>query len=548
MPTEVANSDKSTSGSISGLTWQNVQVTCNAGYSGTSTATCGTSGSFSSVTCIADCSTSPTQTGYMIATGSSIHLSTRTVTCATGYSGTATSITCSDGTWSTSSGCMIVSCSAYPTQSGYTIAAGSATYGTTRTVICNSGYTGTASSIICQSDASWSSSSGCTLISNFCPSSPAQTGYAIASGTQSLGSTRTASCATGYSGTALSIACQSDASWSSSSGCTLISNFCPSSPVQTGYAIEPGTQSLGSTRTASCATGYSGTALSITCQSSGAWTSLSGCIIRDCGTPVASTGYVLGSGSTTFGSLFTMTCATGYSGTASSISCASTGVWSSPSGCIIVACPSIPTQSNYVIASGASTYGSIRSVSCATGYSGTASSITCQSSGVWTASAGCSIVDCGIPVASAGYAIGSGSTTYGATYSMSCSSGYSGTAASLSCQAYGSWTAQSGCNIISCIPSPTQTGYAIAAGTSTYGSSRTVSCASGYSGSSTAITCQASAAWTLSTGCTIVSCSSSPTQSGYTFTTGASTYGSSRSATCATAYSGSKFACFSKFE
>ena len=47
-----------------------------------------------------------------------------------------------------------------------------------------------------------------------------------------------------------------------------------------------------------------------------------------------------------------------------------------------------------------------------------------------------------------------------------------------------------------------------------------------YSGTASSITCQSSAAWTTSSGCTIVSCSSSPTQAGYTIATGASTYGS----------------------
>jgi hypothetical protein len=155
----------------------------------------------------------------------------------------------------------------------------------------------------------------CTLIPDFCSSSPAQTGYVIGSGTQSLGSTRTASCATGYSGTASTIACQSDASWSSSSGCsdtdgclsntcgssgacvdtvapstgytcTCISGWfdnvgscarvaCPSTPTQTGYTIAPGSSVFESTRTTSCSNGSAGS--TITCQSSGSWSSATGC-------------------------------------------------------------------------------------------------------------------------------------------------------------------------------------------------------------------------------------------------------------------------------
>jgi len=276
----------------------------------------------------------------------------------------------------------------------------------------------------------------------------------------------------------------------------------------------------------SCSLGFSTTDLS------------SGCTIVNCDTPVASTGYTLGSGSTTFGSSYSMTCATGYSGTAAALTCQSSGSWTAQSGCTIVSCPSSPTQTGYTINSGTSTYTSTRTVSCATGYSGTASAITCEVSAAWTTSSGCTIVNCNTPVASTGYTLGSGSTTFGSSYSMTCDTGYSGTAAALTCQSSGSWTAQSGCTIVSCPSSPTQTGYTINSGASTYTSTRTVSCATGYSGTASAIACQASAAWTTSSGCTVVSCTSSPTQTGYTINSGSSTYTSTRTTSCASGYTG----------
>jgi hypothetical protein len=160
---------------------------------------------------------------------------------------------------------------------------------------------------------------------------------------------------------------------------------------------------------------------------------------------VAGTGYALGSGSTTYGSTYTMTCATGYSGTAASLTCQSSGSWTSQSGCTIVNCNSPIAGTGYALGSGSTTYGSTYTMTCATGYNGTAASLTCQASGSWTAQAGCSIVSCGTPVAATGYVLGSGTTTYGSSYSLTCASDYSGSAASISCQASGSWTAQSGC-------------------------------------------------------------------------------------------------------
>jgi hypothetical protein len=81
----------------------------------------------------------------------------------------------------------------------------------------------------------------------------------------------------------------------------------------------------------------------------------------------------------------------------------------------------------------------------------------------------CTIVSCGQPPAATGYTIASGGTTYGSTRSVSCAAGYAGTAASITCQASGTWTTSSGCTITSCPTSPTQTGYVIASGASTYG-------------------------------------------------------------------------------
>ena len=50
-PTQVANSDKSGAGSITGETGDTVAVVCAEGYSGGGTVTCQTDNTFSTVTC-----------------------------------------------------------------------------------------------------------------------------------------------------------------------------------------------------------------------------------------------------------------------------------------------------------------------------------------------------------------------------------------------------------------------------------------------------------------------------------------------------------------
>ena len=53
-PTEVANSDYSSTGSITGVTGASVNVTCNTRYSGGGLITCGSDNVFTSVTCNLD--------------------------------------------------------------------------------------------------------------------------------------------------------------------------------------------------------------------------------------------------------------------------------------------------------------------------------------------------------------------------------------------------------------------------------------------------------------------------------------------------------------
>lgn len=189
-----------------------------------------------------DCA-SPTQIGYIINTGASTNGSTRTASCAIGYTGSATSIMCSSGTWSASTGCTVVNC-ATPSQRGYTFTFSGTSYGVTSSAqSCATGYTGTATAITCQSSGTWSNSSGCYANC----ASPTQPGYTINAGATTHGTTLTAICATGYTGSATSITCSSGI-WSASTGCSVdttlpspSSSPSPSAPSSTLFPSESST-------------------------------------------------------------------------------------------------------------------------------------------------------------------------------------------------------------------------------------------------------------------------------------------------------------------
>jgi len=155
--------------------------------------------------------------------------------------------------------------------------------------------------------------------------------------------------------------------------------------------FDAGLSTFGSTRTANCASGYAGSARFITCQAEGSWTQNTGCALGDCGVPSSLSGYMLGSGNTYVGSTYSVACAAGYIGSPSSLTCQSTFVWSSFAGCTMVDCGlPIPGVGYELLPGSVTTYNSLYGLSCAAGYGGTAANVTCQASGEWTLPAGCS--------------------------------------------------------------------------------------------------------------------------------------------------------------
>ena len=117
-PTQVANSDKSTTGAITGTIGSSKTVTCNTGYDGTKifTATCGTGGTFNSITCAAKTCAATEVTNSDRSTVGAITGttgSTTTVTCVTGFKGGGTATCGTNGVFNTlicsASDCKIIS-------------------------------------------------------------------------------------------------------------------------------------------------------------------------------------------------------------------------------------------------------------------------------------------------------------------------------------------------------------------------------------------------------------------------------------------------------
>lgn len=301
------------------------------------------------------------------------------MTCATGYTGTASSISClSSGAWTTSTGCTAVNCSTPTASTGYVLGSGATTYGSVYTMTCNtaSGYVGAAVAITCQSSGAWTAQSGCSLAS--CPSTPLQANYVIASGASTVSSARTTTCATGYSNSGSSIACQA-----SYLGCFVDSSSrdlpnllsvaggvtqesCRTAASAAGYLYfglqngnecwagnTYGGQGAGTGCTTACTanaaqlcggpwrnsvysiarwvvfpclcgndfvcldlSSFLCIIITLFCICSATWSAATGCSVVNCNMPTAPTGYALGSGSTTYGSLYSLTAAAGYQGVA----------------------------------------------------------------------------------------------------------------------------------------------------------------------------------------------------------------------------------------
>jgi len=200
----------------------------------------------------------------------------------------------------------------------------------------------------------------------------------------------------------------------------------------------------------SCAIGYSGTAAALSCQSSGTWSDFSGCTVNDCHFPADEAGYDVNASITTFGATAIVTCAIGYSGNASDLTCQANSNWTDYEGCVINDC-GVPLVTGYLIEANGTTFDAVATLSCDTsaGYLGSPDAgIVCQADSLWSNASGCAFVDCGVPVLGDGYLVSGVSTFYGSEVTVICSSGYSGASSTITCQDDGVWSDHGICTLI----------------------------------------------------------------------------------------------------
>jgi cysteine-rich repeat protein len=447
---------------------------CNAGYvrSGSATRACQTSGTWSgsAPTCQpVSCGTLPSPANGSVSLTGTTYQNTAGYSCNTGYnlSGGASRTCLSSGTWSGSAPtCQIASCGNPGAVTNGSVSASGTTYLSTATHSCRAGYTvraGTSTSQTCQANGGWAWS-GSPLICDIrnCGTPPNISNGSRTFSATTYQATAAYSCNSGYVRSGPSAAtCQANGAWSTRPTCNPVNcgTTMPSNPPNASYTSRTGT-TLGQLGTYTCNSGYSANGVaggpsttSSTCQSSGAWSTPSGCQPVSCGnrpnggsnnqTPTAT--------GSTFGAVATYLCTSGFTlngatsgGTSYTRTCGSTGAWSgSARNCAPVNCGSLANPSNGSVSAPVTTYTGTATYSCNTGYQLSAGATrTCQSNGAWSGGAPtCNIVTCPSLSSPTNGTVNNGSNNYGSTRTYTCNSGFERTgASSTTCRVNGTWS------------------------------------------------------------------------------------------------------------
>ena len=369
--TQVANSDQSGAGAISGDTGATVDVNCDDGYTGGGTWTCGVDGTFSGTVCSANsCGATQVANSDKSAAGS---ISGDTgdvvqVACDDGYTGGGAWTCGVDGNFSGSQ-CTANSCSATEVANSDKSAAGSISgdTGATVQVVCDDGYTG-GGAWTCGVDGNFSGSQ-CTA--NSCSATQVSNSDQSAAGSISgdTGATVQVACDAGYTGGG-AWTCGADGTFS---GTVCSANAC--TPTQVANSDQSGAGSItgntGDTVQVSCDAGYAGGG-TWTCGADGTFTG-SGCSQTSCTATQVANSDKSGAGSITgvSGDTVQVTCNVGYQG-GGAWTCGADGTFTG-SGCTAMTpCTSADDCNNH--ASSVTGYredGSC-SCSCAVGYTGDA--------------------------------------------------------------------------------------------------------------------------------------------------------------------------------
>ena len=312
---------------------------------------------------------------------------------------------------------------------------------------------------------------------------------------------------TGGGGTSTGGTSSTGGSGGASSGTT---PSCPALTDPDNGSVSASETTRGSTAVYSCNTGYrlSGS-MTRTCQADGTWnTAEPTCTLVDCGALDDPASGSVSAPTTTFGQQANYSCHTGYglSGSATR-TCQADGNWSdSAPTCVLGDCGALTNPENGSVSAPTTTYGSTATYTCNTGYnlSGSATR-SCQDDGTWRGDAPtCPIVDCYAPYGISYGTVSQTGTTWGSTATYSCTTGWrlSGTTIR-TCGADGFWSGTlPSCTLVDCGTSPSIThGSLFSSYSTTYNSTATYTCGTGYffSNGVSSVTCQADGTWSTPT-------------------------------------------------
>jgi hypothetical protein len=530
--------------------------TCAIGYAlvGPAVRTCGANGTWSDAapTCsIKSCGALTSPTNGMVSTTGTTYGATATYTCSMGLgpSGSSTRSCLMDGTWSgMTPACVHADCPALPSPDGGTVSAPTLTFGSTATYACESGYglTG-ASTRTCQTDGTWSAAAPtCTIKS--CGALTAPSNGAVNMTAATYGSIATFSCGAGYTlSGAATITCQTDGTWSAIAPACVIAD-CGALTAPVKGSVNAMVTTYGSSATYACDNGYLlSSAATRACGADGKWAGTAPtCALADCGTLAAPTNGSVMAATTTFGATATYACATGYGPSGSATrTCQADGTWTGTApACVIANCPALPGPTGGSVSAPTLIYGATATYACGAGYTLAGSATrTCQSSGSWSGAAPtCTIVDCGALTNPTNGTVAAAVTTYGASATYTCATGYAASASTTrTCQASGAWSgAAPSCAIKSCPSLAGPTNGSVSAPTLTYGSTATYSCnaATGYKIAGTATqTCQADGTWSgTAPTCALTDCGGLAAPTNGSVSAATTTYGATATYSCTTGY------------
>ncbi|XP_078659988.1 P-selectin-like [Branchiostoma floridae x Branchiostoma belcheri] len=341
------------------------------------------------------CPTLTAPTNGALSTTATSYQTVVTFTCNSGYQlNGATDATCqADRTWSNSvPTCTPVQCSARtaPTN-GAVSPTGAVSYPNGVIFTCNSGYMlNGAAAATCQADGTWSNPvPTCTPVQ--CQTLTVPTNGALSTTATSYQTVVTFTCNSGYQlNGATDATCQADGTWSNPvPTCEPVQ--CPARTAPTNGAVSPtGAVSYPNGVTFTCNSGYVlDGATDATCQADGTWSNpVPTCTPVQCQTLTAPTNGALSTTATSYQTVVTFTCNSGYQlNGATDATCQADGTWSNPvPTCEPVQCPARTAPTNGAVSPhGAVSYPNGVTFTCNSGYvlNGQATP-TCQADGTWS--------------------------------------------------------------------------------------------------------------------------------------------------------------------